>query len=489
MQILYELDYERDQLVAIQALVLLTFWWDGWNDHRDGYYWSGVAYGIACSLGIHDEKNYRMLAPSLRSLRRRIWWSLVIRDTVSAVGSNRGTRIREGSFNVSPLSSEDFLQEACVTTTTTTTTSQWKIPKETSSQARMASLCLAMAKLCRILSRIMEVAYSSNATGHIGILYPIQENYVPEDSELETSTRLDQLMMCERDLHQWWDEVPRDLLHQSPIPAQVLPDEQPQFVLRGFLSMFYFLCVLCLNRPRVVLRMDLASPTGVHPEESPQAMIRHAARNTSQITMDLYEADLIRHAPGLSLSCIFAFSFHQAHDLKSPDERVRREGCRRLEECKLALGQFVDTHLSAKWGIRFLELTTSRVTHWNCARRRRRAAAAERDLPDARRGQLDHNQGSNHSQSHSDGESSPTAQGKTATSTLDLASGFDATDFGFPFSMQSSRPEQGCPLSTSTGSLWHDEAAVVSYNFPDMWPELFSPLELLTSMEAETKMW
>ena len=38
-QLLYDYDYEEDRFCSVQTLLLLTLWWEGPHEQKDGCYW------------------------------------------------------------------------------------------------------------------------------------------------------------------------------------------------------------------------------------------------------------------------------------------------------------------------------------------------------------------------------------------------------------------------------------------------------------------
>jgi hypothetical protein len=52
-RLLFHADWEKDQIILIQSLFLLSFWRGGPSDVRDVRYWLGVVIGVAESHGLH----------------------------------------------------------------------------------------------------------------------------------------------------------------------------------------------------------------------------------------------------------------------------------------------------------------------------------------------------------------------------------------------------------------------------------------------------
>ncbi|KAM0424111.1 hypothetical protein ACHAPD_002597 [Fusarium lateritium] len=50
---LYDVDHETDRDILAASLHLLGFWWNGPDDQKDAWFWSGCATSYAQSLGLH----------------------------------------------------------------------------------------------------------------------------------------------------------------------------------------------------------------------------------------------------------------------------------------------------------------------------------------------------------------------------------------------------------------------------------------------------
>lgn len=93
-KVLYDADYETDRMNLVAVLLLLGFWWAGYEEQKDTCYWVGCATTVAQSFGMHRSlvqpclvlktilTLYRtsqcVLGPQIRSLRKRIWWSIYV---------------------------------------------------------------------------------------------------------------------------------------------------------------------------------------------------------------------------------------------------------------------------------------------------------------------------------------------------------------------------------------------------------------------------
>jgi hypothetical protein len=75
---LYDASYESDAIATVQALYLLSYWWGSPLEQKDMWHWTGLAVGLAQTLGLHQSKAYAGLPERQQKLWRRIWWTVYV---------------------------------------------------------------------------------------------------------------------------------------------------------------------------------------------------------------------------------------------------------------------------------------------------------------------------------------------------------------------------------------------------------------------------
>jgi hypothetical protein len=387
----------------------------------------------------------------------------MMRDTITSLGANRAPRIKDTDFTVPTLTLDDFEVEEPASTGT-----PWAISRDALAQRQLASVCIQMAKLCQVISRILEVAYDENPIGHTGILYPKEDSDNSEERVgAHTLGGTYKLETCEEELRQWREQVPDDALHQSPCPSVNLAHEQAPYIHRAVLSMLYFMAMFSLHRPRALADRTRGVANSEAGQRSLQLM-RFAAASVNKIAMELYQVDLMRYLSATGISCILAISFSHVFDLKSPEHQVRREGLLRLEECTLALRELVDAHLAAEWAIKFLTSAASRIARLSKGRRR---TVATKEMEPREDIQVFSQSGRNNA---IQAESTFAQQGEISTSNLtDLRS----TELPSWQPMGFMPQENDRFASNSLSLLPEDNSEFLS--FPDTWNSMTAPYESL----------
>ncbi|RBQ77930.1 hypothetical protein FVER14953_09360 [Fusarium verticillioides] len=112
---LYDLDRATEKLKLIQSVILLSFWYTDPQDHTGAWYWIGIAISLAQGIGLHrnprSSGRTRQIYPQEQALRRRIWWSCVVRDRWVSLAKGRPMRIHGEDCDLPFPTSQDVLQE------------------------------------------------------------------------------------------------------------------------------------------------------------------------------------------------------------------------------------------------------------------------------------------------------------------------------------------------------------------------------------------
>ncbi|KAF9699239.1 hypothetical protein EKO04_002713 [Ascochyta lentis] len=109
---LFDIGYEGSKIVTLQVSILLSFWGGSPNNHWNFYTWISTGVTIAETIGCHRSMAGLNITPQDRSLLKRLWWILVVRDAACASMHGRPFRINLEHCDVDELTAEDFEYEA-----------------------------------------------------------------------------------------------------------------------------------------------------------------------------------------------------------------------------------------------------------------------------------------------------------------------------------------------------------------------------------------
>lgn len=105
---LFDCNYEKDKLVALQACFLLSFWAGKPNDVWNTRTWLGVAFTIAEDLGMHRSTGNTEISASDKSHLRIMWWCLCNRDIMTSLTFGRPPKVSLERCDVEKLVLDDF---------------------------------------------------------------------------------------------------------------------------------------------------------------------------------------------------------------------------------------------------------------------------------------------------------------------------------------------------------------------------------------------
>ncbi|KAL3462146.1 hypothetical protein BJX64DRAFT_277394 [Aspergillus heterothallicus] len=107
-KLLFFFGNERDPLISIVSAILLH-WYNPVGPETvstdTSGFWLRTAESIAFQIGLHKEP---AVTDPQRGIRRRIWWTLVLRDCIIAAGVGRPRTINLSDSDVQPPSLDDF---------------------------------------------------------------------------------------------------------------------------------------------------------------------------------------------------------------------------------------------------------------------------------------------------------------------------------------------------------------------------------------------
>lgn len=107
-RLLFHSDWEKDRITLIQGLFLMSFWRGEHSDVRDVRYWLGVVITFAETCGLHRSTKLTTRDAQMARIRRRIWWSIYVREGQSAASLGLPMRIRNEDCDMEPLTAEDL---------------------------------------------------------------------------------------------------------------------------------------------------------------------------------------------------------------------------------------------------------------------------------------------------------------------------------------------------------------------------------------------
>ncbi|KAH7159612.1 N-terminal binuclear Zn cluster-containing/DNA binding domain-containing protein [Dactylonectria estremocensis] len=286
-RLLFHADWEKDKLTLIQSLFLMSFWRGGPSDVRDVRYWLGVVIGVAESYGLHRSAKFATRDPHRARMRRRIWWSIYVRERQAAASLGLPSRIRDDDCDIEPLSPSDLESEVENQETTFG-----------SCKLEHIQYAIKMVEIARILGQVIDVHFSPG----------------------RPQSTLAQVHNLDQTLESW---------------KQSLPDELSRGVDDGNASVWSHLLHLAYNHIRILIHRHSFLKQNKEDDDGQIAVA--AASRISRIAEDMLAQGTLRYGQMHLITSLFAALCIHVIGIKRGVDVTRRIAEHRAQMCLLAL--------------------------------------------------------------------------------------------------------------------------------------------------------
>lgn len=347
VRLLFALDCEPDRLSLLQAVLLMTYWFDYPDDDKDTWYWMGIALGLAQVLGLHREPDPARTSARTRQLRRRVWWSCVMRDRLLALGIRRPSRIRNQDFNVSLLTTDDFDLRAPSDAVSRILGESRITAPGSSARIDMTNTFVELTKLCLCLGNILHTQYSLIGNQPAGSEYLQRAIVVPQQSDKQRQD----LDKCDAELDEW---LKNQDARTKYTPPRSESDDQTDEATRiihlhqALLQMIYLASLSILHKPQAFQSGDSSR------KKASREKVAQAAVATTKLAFHFQANDQLRYLSTSSIPAFLSASLVHLMDIRSADEEVRNISIGRFYQCVQALQELQDMYGSADCAIQFL---------------------------------------------------------------------------------------------------------------------------------------
>ncbi|KIW06587.1 uncharacterized protein PV09_02303 [Verruconis gallopava] len=347
-RLLYDFDYESDRVSLVQALLLLTYYYETPDDQKDTWHWMGVATSVAHTIGLHRNAERSNMSPKKTKLWKRIWWSTYMRDRLIALGMRRPTRIKTEDYDVPMLTLEDFDIRA-IPESVTCVPADCLVARDVSKQRTLAIMCIQKAKLCLCISHVLSKQYCvlNNNQGMVNDRTTMM--LLPKKLDPETC----EVQVCDDELEEWVQNLPEEAKYRDALTGDNSIDLN-----RSLLHMVFFTTLSALHRPQVLPSAPAAAPTtpsAIELLERSRRNVRRAATEITSLAQTLDQADLVKYLPTTGVTVLLPAIIIHLLDIKSPEETTRRASLRGFCQCMQVMGKLRDLYAAADYSTAFLE--------------------------------------------------------------------------------------------------------------------------------------
>ena len=347
VRLLYEFEVEPDSTAVVQSLVLMSSWYSKWHERRDTWHWTGLAYDVARTMGLHREPLSKHTSDKMRRFRKRLWWSLYTRERLITLGTRRPMRIGDDDFDVAMLTLEDFDIEP----SEEFSQGQPLLPsaQEYSSTALM---CIQLAKLCVCIGHVVSSQYTTLSTQpnvpHTMMVVPRRDG--SGTKELES---------CDRELNEWFQALGTNVRRTGSTVAEDGKHSCSE-VHWAMLNMTYLTVVNVLHRTQALQPLSDAADAQIV-RSSSRSKVRDAARSLTRLSQTMLRHEQVRFLGLIGVTALIAACLSHMLDISSSDEDVRDSSTFRLHQCLQVLQSLRGIYASADASVSFLASVTRKA--------------------------------------------------------------------------------------------------------------------------------
>ncbi|KAL7905610.1 N-terminal binuclear Zn cluster-containing/DNA binding domain-containing protein [Trichoderma velutinum] len=289
-RVLFHADWEKDETVLIVSLFLMSFWRGAPAHVRDVRYWLGVVITLAESYGLHRSSRSMSKDSYTASMRRRIWWSIYVRERQAAAALGLPSRIRDDDCDIEPLNPMDLESEVSPVD-----------PSFGSCQPEHVTYAIKMVEIAKLLGRIIDLHFGP---GHASV----------------SSASPITLQDLNASLEAWMASLPENMKYS--------PDHGTDSVWACLLHLAYNHLKILIHR-NSFLRLESTTPGS-------QVVLKAACR-ISRIAEDMSTQGILRYGQMHLITSIFSALCIHTITIRRGTGLTRRLAEHRAEACLLCL--------------------------------------------------------------------------------------------------------------------------------------------------------
>lgn len=325
------------------------------DDQKDACHWVQIAWSLSRRAGLDQDPAKMSMSEPERRLRRRLYWSLLSRDALGALGLKAPLNCWPQNNEISDLVVDDFDLGDVPQDGYDKIGVRWPPGK----RQLLCLACVSQTKLHQHLRSILSKQYrfgdykrnagKGDEKSSKMILLPLKT--------ADARANLDEL---EAGLNSWRDSLPADLQQTAVGPEMSDADFESFMVHRSMLHMLYHTCLITLYRPWLHPCQGLTSMQTVSNEDTfqqrAQTTVRDSAYAITDHAVELYQLDLVRHLPQTGLSALVAAVVSHIADMLSQSESLRQAGLRGFERCSHLINELRENYYSADFSAEFARI-------------------------------------------------------------------------------------------------------------------------------------
>ncbi|EXJ79347.1 hypothetical protein A1O3_08849 [Capronia epimyces CBS 606.96] len=311
-KVLYDVGYETNSVVLLQAIIILTFWGPDMKSYWNPCSWVGVAVTIAESLGIHRSTAFSSSHQD-KGLLRRMWWAIAVRDTYCGTLLGRPFRVNMGHCDTAMLTLDDFGPEQGQT--------------DPADESRLSMLYqIQLAKLSLILRHIINTRFNPGFSSTPQSLHEM--------------------------LAHWRSELPPAINWADSGPSPSMFAESLKILFHHHMIFIY------------LARRDTLSdepPPQLDSESATYEIAESAAQTIASTALTLMTKSMIHSMPQEVFPAFFVAGIVFSRLIRRSSPLIAQLGQAALDNCQIVLNEVRDCWDPAFWGLRIFEFLQAAI--------------------------------------------------------------------------------------------------------------------------------
>lgn len=339
--------------MLVQALLLMTYWYEAPEDQKDTWHWMGVAISLAHTIALH--RNPITHSTGKHKLRKRIWWSCFMRDRLIALGMRRPTRIKDEDFDVPMLEPSDFDMEV-LPDDNRIVPSECTLVRDTKMQQELAEMCVQKAKLCLLVSNMLKAQYSVLIRDRTGPDAPSKSTMMLLPKKDMDDAQIKNVQAVDAELSAWFTALPESCKYRPLTIVDVEGGRSPVAVQRNLLHMVYQTTISALHRPQFLPSSPMQAPAVSRAVQAiSRSKVRNAATQITRMAAEMYRFGLESYLPTTGVTVVLpAMIMHLLH-MKDPVCKTREEAREGFSQCMRVMMKLREIYAAADFAVGFLE--------------------------------------------------------------------------------------------------------------------------------------
>ena len=335
----------------------MTYWFECDDEQKDAWHWLGVSISLADLTGLHSDPPSDMDPATMRH-RKRVWWSMYMRDRIIALGMRRQMRLHDESYRVPMLEVADFDISALAAQAKSTCWPSWQFLRNVDAQEDLARLCVEKARLCVLVGRILRERYTIAPSGEFD-----HANTAGATMRLFLREKPDsgKLTILARELDAWLASLPNSC-RPDALNSRGMGDGGNNVVVQGMLlHLVHAAVIIALHRPHSITDAMQDDCTPDQAGKPGMQRTHDASMQIADIVDKLYQLGLDRYLLATAVGVLLPAMIIQLVERKHAFTETNFLAWQSFQQCRRVLERLRECYASADRAAEMVDAAARRL--------------------------------------------------------------------------------------------------------------------------------